>query len=307
MNLHNNCYPKYLWSNLSKYNSTNRVHSHKNHSPSCKESHDNCSKRNHCYSSPSHPNTHHRTTHCQPCRHPPPPCPPSPPPCPPHPNHCRPPCPPSPPPCPPSPPPCPPHPNHCRPPCPCVQNSENSPAETCDINPSIKNLCSIMKRYENITSKRLVDNICQNTNEKGVYNTDFGFSCIIYSSHNYCKYISNTINVDEISQDFASEYVDEDNHISCPSQGPECGLTINENVKVISSGCLKIVFLVWYKVCNKYNYDVYYAESNSVKCPPENAPCLCLSFYDSIYASPCEDCYKTQRRAVDVATQILSM
>jgi hypothetical protein len=161
-----------------------------------------------------------------------------------------------------------------------------------------------MTRYESLTSKRIVNNCCQNTEQMGVFGTDFDFSCMVYNTKfNNCDCACESLNVDTLANDFISSYVGPDNKITCPTVNN--GLLITENVKVVDKGCLKMTLIVWYKVCNKNYYDIYYTESNYVRCPPEPAPSLNLSFYDTVCQYYAEDCYETQKRALMIATQLL--
>jgi hypothetical protein len=169
------------------------------------------------------------------------------------------------------------------------------------VNPIVNNLCQILCRYQKITASRFSTNCCANYTP-GVFGQDFGISNVIYKSCAACDDTCGNLDECKLNQQISDQYLNECNQIVCNC---DKGIKICENVEVISQGNLKISWIIWYKICDKINYDVYFSESQCVSCNPCYPPCLTLCFYNSVFGDSCDDCYKAQKKAISIATQLL--
>jgi hypothetical protein len=136
-----------------------------------------------------------------------------------------------------------------------------------------------------------------------MFGQDFGISNVIYTSKGSCDDTCGNLDETALNNQIVSQYVNDCSRIVCPCN--DCGLKIDQNVEAVAQGILKITFIIWYNICDKINYDVYYGETNCVSCNPCYPPSINLCFYDSVFASPCDDCCRTQKKAIRIATQIL--
>jgi hypothetical protein len=173
---------------------------------------------------------------------------------------------------------------------------------SCCIYPTITNLCCLLKKYSEMTRNIFPTNSCFETTCNGVFNRDFGISYGLYSSTACNDNTCGNIDIEQLNCQIENDYI-QGCEIHCPSTCLSNGTQIHQDIKIIDKSKLKIVFVFWYKRCNKYNYDIYYGEYNCARCCDEQI-CVKLCYYNSTYGNSCNSCH-AESDAIKIATQIV--
>lgn len=172
---------------------------------------------------------------------------------------------------------------------------------SCCIYPTITNFCCLLKNYSKMT-RNIYSTDCCHEPTNGQFNHDFGICYGMYSSTACNDNTFGYIDINQLNCQIHNDYI-HGNEVCCPSKCESNGTQIHQNIKIIDKSKFKIVFVFWYKKCNKYTYDIYYGEYNCASCCSEQI-CLKLCYYNSVYGNYCDNS-SAESSALKIASQIV--